>query len=136
MTGMRPTRAAAIAVLALFVVCAAQARADSSATGEPVALGLDVGTSAVSALMGAAAVSLSLDLPLGHPLSLTLQTSACWAPGSASSTFQLTVIIQPRFYFISLFVPEEAQANWGPFVAAGGAIAWVRELGDSTLDSV
>ena len=46
---MKLIRVAATAALALFVVAAAQARADSSDIGEPVALGLDVGTSAIDA---------------------------------------------------------------------------------------
>ncbi len=133
---MKLIRVAATAALALFVVAAAQARADSSDIGEPVALGLDVGTSAINAVMGTAAVSLSLDLPLGHPLSLTLQTAASWAPGTGSSVFQLALIAQARFYFISLFVPENGQANWGPFMAAGADVAWTRQLSDSTLDAV
>lgn len=134
--GMKLSRVAAIAALALFVLAGARARADSSDIGEPVALGVDVGTAAISSLMGAPAGGLSLDLPLGHPLSLTLQTVASWTPGTGSSVFQLALIAQARFYFVSLFVPETGQADWGPFIAAGAAVAWTRELNDSTVDAV
>ncbi|HVP17434.1 MAG TPA: hypothetical protein VMU36_00455 [Spirochaetia bacterium] len=128
--------AAAVAVT-LFFAHAARAGAAPADSVDPVAAGLDVGTTASSAFVGAAAASFSLDLPLGHSVSLQLQPSAYYASGTSVTIFQLTVITSLRFYVVSLFVTDpRRQAQWGPFVSGGAAVAWARMLNGSTIDAV
>ncbi len=123
------------ATLALFLVSTARTIAAPVEAREPVALGLDVGTTASSALMGAVAGSVCLDLPVAHQMSLTFSPSVYWASGTDVSVLQLTMIAMMRFYPVALFV-NEAQAHWGPFVAAGAAVAWAQEQSGATLNVV
>jgi hypothetical protein len=125
-----------VAALALFAISVAPVEAAKSEAREPVALGLDAGTTAASAIFGAAAAGLLLDVPLAHPLSLTFQPSAYWSSGTDVSIIQLTMAVMMRFYLISLFVPEERQAHWGPFMAAGVGVAWAREHSGALLDVI
>ena len=122
-------------VLALFPATAALAGTARAELGEPLAVGIDVGTTASSAVMGAVAGSVCFELPLAHPLSLTFEPSAYWSSGTGVSILQLTLVAMMRFYPVALFV-SEGQAHWGPFVAAGAAVAWAHEQSDASLDVV
>jgi len=134
---MRNTGKCFLLLLCMLPAFASAAAAAPPAPRDPIAVGVDVGTTAAGAVMGAVAAGASVDLPLAHSLSVTIEPSVYWAAGTGQSIFQLTAVGGVRFYLMSLFIPESRRrAQWGPFAFAGIALAWARQTGSTTFDTI
>ncbi len=106
----------------LFILLASTAAGAS--TPAPVAIGVDIGTTAAGAFMGAVSLGFSLELPLSRAWALDLEPSFYAASGTDMTIVQINAAALARFYLVSLFVNEAAPAQWGPFLSAGATAAW------------
>ena len=107
------------------------------ASPEAQAIGVDIGTTAASAVMGAAAASLSIDLPLSRSWSVDLEPSGYWSQGTDAAVLQFSLAGLVRFYLLSLFEPDtDRPVQWGPFLAAGAIAAWEHVQAVTTIDDL
>jgi len=125
-----PALCLAFSLLVSTTVCATP-----SSSIDPAAFGVDLGATTAGAFMGAAALDISVDIPLARGWSLDLEPSGYWAAGSQSSVVQLDAVTLARFYLTSLFINgADRQSQWGFFIAGGAVAAWENIQGGSALD--
>ena len=123
---------AACIVLALSIPAINAGAAPAGAS-----VGIDLAPTTSGALMGAAALGVSLSLPVSRAVSLDLEPSAYGSWGTGVSVVQVNLAALGRLYLAGLSAHAAERATQrGLFLAAGAVAAWERLQGTSTLSVV